>query len=149
MITNYHDARALLKSIYGQKFVFIARERQPTIGVRPVEEQLAGALTLAWQRVSPGAFGEIQIGHVLATGDIDWTWDIAQELEGRITDAECVTRQASRIRNLTSDNMLLLKTLQVWLEWGREHTGPTQPNSPHRILIETCNVIEKVTGRKP
>jgi hypothetical protein len=33
------------------------------------------------------------------------------------------------------------------LDWGREHTGPTQPNSPHELLIEASNMLDVIEGR--
>ena len=33
--------------------------------------------------------------------------------------------------------------LRELVDWCREHTGPTMPNSPHDILVRACAVLEK------
>lgn len=40
----------------------------------------------------------------------------------------------------------LLKALKDLLEWGRDHTSPIDPNSPHQLLVQACNAVIKATG---
>ena len=40
----------------------------------------------------------------------------------------------------------LLAALEALLDWGREHTSPTQPNSPHNLLVAACAAIAKAKG---
>ena len=41
----------------------------------------------------------------------------------------------------------LLEALEALLNWGRDHTSPTQPNSPHQLLVNAHNVIAKARGQ--
>ena len=40
----------------------------------------------------------------------------------------------------------LLGALQSLTEWGRTHTSPLDPNSPHDLLIAAMEAISKATG---
>lgn len=42
----------------------------------------------------------------------------------------------------------LLASLSALLEWGTTHTNPTEPNSPHALLVQAHNAIAKAEGRK-
>jgi hypothetical protein len=37
----------------------------------------------------------------------------------------------------------LLAALRALLDWGREHTSPTDANSPHQLLIAASDAIAK------
>lgn len=39
----------------------------------------------------------------------------------------------------------LLVALQGLLDWGREHTSPRDPNSPHALLVAAQDAIDKAT----
>jgi hypothetical protein len=39
----------------------------------------------------------------------------------------------------------LLTALQALLAWGREHTSPRDPNSPHALLVAAQEAIAKAT----
>ena len=41
----------------------------------------------------------------------------------------------------------LLAALRGLLDWCREHTGPTMPNSPHELLCVAHEAIAKAEGR--
>lgn len=43
----------------------------------------------------------------------------------------------------------LLTALTNLLNWGREHTSPTDPNSPHELLVAAHEAIEKAGGSVP
>lgn len=40
----------------------------------------------------------------------------------------------------------LLDALRNLLDWGRDHTSPTQPNSPHALLVAAHAAIANATG---
>jgi hypothetical protein len=40
----------------------------------------------------------------------------------------------------------LLAALQALLDWGRDYTGPTDPHSPHQLLVKAHNAIAKAKG---
>lgn len=39
----------------------------------------------------------------------------------------------------------LLEALQALLDWGRDHTSPTDANSPHDLLVAAHSAIQKAT----
>lgn len=40
-----------------------------------------------------------------------------------------------------------LAALKALVDWGREHTSPSDPNSPHDLLIAGVAAIAKAEGR--
>lgn len=50
------------------------------------------------------------------------------------------------LRDAAPDMLAALKAL---VEWGREHTSPLDPNSPHALLIAGVAAIAKAEGRLP
>lgn len=43
-------------------------------------------------------------------------------------------------------NAELLAALESLTDWGREHTSPLQPNSPHDLLVQATAAIAKAKG---
>jgi len=41
----------------------------------------------------------------------------------------------------------LLAALQALTDWGRDHTSPKDPNSPHALLVAASAAIARATGR--
>jgi hypothetical protein len=41
----------------------------------------------------------------------------------------------------------LLAALKALTDWGREHTSPTDHNSPHALLVNACRAIDKANAR--
>jgi hypothetical protein len=52
------------------------------------------------------------------------------------------SKASRRLRDAAPD---LLAALQALLDWGREHTSPRDPNSPHTLLIDAVRAIDKAT----
>lgn len=44
------------------------------------------------------------------------------------------------------DTLVALKAL---LDWGRDHTSPTDPASPHPLLVAAKAAIDRAEGRTP
>ncbi len=62
-----------------------------------------------------------------------------------------VYRADDSIRVLTRDelhenNVDLLTALEALTDWGREHTSPLQPNSPHELLVQAAAAVAKAKG---
>lgn len=36
------------------------------------------------------------------------------------------------------------RLLAKWVEYGRNHTSPTDPNTPHQLLVDSFNLIDQV-----
>ncbi len=69
-------------------------------------------------------------------------------------DPESPSEQADAalaiIDRMQQDNKALLAPLQALVAWGRAHTSPTQPNSPHDLLVKACEAIAQVeTSTEP
>lgn len=56
-----------------------------------------------------------------------------------IAEADFLTHEIARV--LTSHERIAA-ALQALLDWGREHTGPTDLNSPHYLLIEAAQALQ-------
>lgn len=41
----------------------------------------------------------------------------------------------------------LLAALQALTDWGRDHTSPKDPNSPHALLVAARAAIARATGK--
>lgn len=41
----------------------------------------------------------------------------------------------------------LRDALEALTEWGRNHTSPTDPNSPHELLVAAVEALEKARPR--
>jgi hypothetical protein len=41
----------------------------------------------------------------------------------------------------------LLAALQALTDWGRDHTSPKDPNSPHALLVAASAAIARATGK--
>lgn len=51
-----------------------------------------------------------------------------------------------RDASLVSAAREMFEALEALLEWGREHTSPLQPNSPHELLVAAHHAIAKAKG---
>jgi hypothetical protein len=49
--------------------------------------------------------------------------------------------------DLQSTQAELLSALKALTDWGREHTSPTDHNSPHSLLVNACRAIDKANAR--
>ena len=51
--------------------------------------------------------------------------------------------------DLHENSVELLTALEALTDWGREHTSPLQPNSPHELLVQATAAIAKAKGAQP
>lgn len=51
-----------------------------------------------------------------------------------------------RLDAAKATNDQLVDALEALLDWGREHTSPTDPNSPHALLVDTAAVLAELKG---
>lgn len=68
--------------------------------------------------------------------------DHLRELEFATRLDTVVTTQAQ----LLSDALAILRALLVW---GRNHTSPVQPNSPHNLLVTADTVLSRASTPEP
>jgi hypothetical protein len=57
-------------------------------------------------------------------------------------------RQPCRKETTMADDRITA-ALRALLDWGREHTGPRDPNSPHVLLIEAAEALKAAGQAKP
>jgi hypothetical protein len=89
-----------------------------------------------------------QATEALSTDDPAFAAKVA---EAREYDSEAPGYEAHRrrtdelLRRTTPEpiNTELLGILRALTDWAREHTSPTDPNSPHEILIHAVEAIDK------
>ena len=72
MIVTQKDAHQILAHHYGAMPVKLTT--RCVIGVRTSGEAKLGLPILAWRKLQPGPLSMVQIGRVLANGDVDWHW---------------------------------------------------------------------------
>ncbi len=61
-----------------------------------------------------------------------------------VVSAECPREQRKPNGLLLAASPALYEALAALTEWGRTHTSPTDPNSPHKLLINAVAALEAV-----
>jgi len=56
-------------------------------------------------------------------------------------------QQAEANARLIAAAPALLEALQALTDWGRDHTSPKDPNSPHDLLIAARAATARATGK--
>lgn len=114
--------------VQGEGYVRSKRPREVTWGLLQEAEFLRRAVW-AWEQGAIATIDEQRRRHEAL---------LAEEAARRAED--------ERRKRIQGNAAELLAALSDLLEWGREFTGPTDPNSPHDLLVRAANVIAKIEG---
>lgn len=58
-----------------------------------------------------------------------------------------VMGEFERLNRLKVEAPAMADLLRLILDWGRNHTSPTDPNSPHDLLVAADSIIGRLEGR--
>jgi hypothetical protein len=85
--------------------------------------------------------------HQIDEGMEDAPRELIQEMTRRTLGAIAAAELLKLTRDeLHESNVELLTALEALTDWGREHTSPLQPNSPHELLVRAAAAVAKAKG---
>ncbi len=63
---------------------------------------------------------------------------------GCCPECDCFVYQIDQDQRLRDSGPKLLELLNSLVDWARDHVSPIQPNSPHKILIESVELMKSL-----
>lgn len=70
-------------------------------------------------------------------------WLASIQMNGELMEA----KQVANMKAIAA-TPALVSALEALVDWGRNHTSPSDPNSPHKLLIDAVEVLQRVRGEK-
>lgn len=65
-----------------------------------------------------------------------------ERMVARAAYPECTEKDCGILRRAIAERESFYNALFALTEWGRTHTSPTDPNSPHELLIQAVAALE-------